>query len=37
MCTKAFDTFTWPIGIELQNFGVEEIKSLVQHFQVQLA
>jgi hypothetical protein len=37
MCTEVFDTFTWPTGMELQNFGVEEIKSLVQHFQVQFA
>jgi hypothetical protein len=37
VCTKVFDTFTWPTGMELQNFGVEEIKSLAQHFQVQRA
>jgi hypothetical protein len=37
MYTKVYDTFTWPTGMELQNFGVEKVKLLVQHFQVQLA
>jgi hypothetical protein len=37
MYTKVYDTFTWPTGMELQNFGVEKVKLLVQQFQVQLA
>jgi hypothetical protein len=37
MCTKVFDTFIWLTGMELQNFGVQEIKLNVQHFQVQCA
>ncbi|XP_040177111.1 zinc finger protein 862-like [Rana temporaria] len=35
--TAVFDTFAWPSGKALQDYGVDDITALAQHFQKQLS
>lgn len=36
-CTTIFDTFAWPTGTDLENYGIGEISMLAEHFREQLA
>ena len=34
--TSVFDTFSWPKGSQLENYGNKEIKVLAEYFEKQL-